>query len=263
MPSDLLQEAFLGPFRSGYSPLATLFYGLLLGGGILALSRLLRILEVEVGRRFLLSASPFLLLGPILQVLVEAGLLPFSPFLVSPLLFFTLSLLFLTAFWMGRSLESKKGIPYEWTVFAVGSLPLPPLFSLLLPEVQDLHPLLQVFWAWLAFTLPVLIFLRLTPALDDPPWTAPLYASHLLDVATTYVAIGGYGFREEFALEAALIRVSGTALVLLPLKLVVLTVVLITLRRTVEERSLRFWYFALLVLGLAPGLRNALALLLA
>ena len=103
---------------------------------------------------------------------------------------------------------------------------------------------------------------------DAPPTAMPLFFAHLLDGAATAIGVEHFGAWEKHPLPRALIEASGTAFVMVPMKLIVvfLFVWLVRgpFRRDLEETPdlYHLVYLAVLVLGLAPGLRDMLRIAL-
>ncbi len=115
-----------------------------------------------------------------------------------------------------------------------------------------------LFWAlsrrdprFAAFILPVAIM---------------LYASHFLDGAATWRGIDVHGYGEKHVIPSFLIELTGTASVMIPLKLAVVTFVVylmeVALRDDLEDTPNLAWLVkvAVMVLGLAPGMRDMLRL---
>lgn len=102
-----------------------------------------------------------------------------------------------------------------------------------------------------AFVLPVAIM---------------LYASHFLDGAATWRGIDAHGYSEKHVIPSLLIDLTGTAAVMIPLKLAVVTFVVylmeVALRDDLKDAPNLAWLVkvAVMVLGLAPGMRDMLRL---
>lgn len=257
---SLLQEYFIDPIYqgTGYNAVNTVVYGLLLGFGIMGCDALLRRLGLKIDRRFLVALLPFLALASALRSLVDAQLLPRSFFLITPGIFILVTALAIGALVVGKALPGRFRYPYGTAAIGLALLVYP--VSILIPHVKSYMPSLQI-----ALLLSVTTALTVA-ALKRLGWgdsfIQALFAAHLLDASATIVAVEYYGFWEEHVFEDFLIQAAGTAYVILPFKLLVLVLVITFLRRTLEGDSLRFWYFALFVLGFAPGLRDTLTVML-
>jgi uncharacterized membrane protein len=91
-----------------------------------------------------------------------------------------------------------------------------------------------------------------------------LFTGHFLDGAATYRGLDFHGYGEKHVVPGLLIDATGTAMVMLPLKFLVVTAVVYLLdvayREELEETPTLGWLVkvAVLVLGLAPGMRDML-----
>jgi uncharacterized membrane protein len=81
----------------------------------------------------------------------------------------------------------------------------------------------------------------------------------MLDASATFIAIQFYGYWEEHVFENYLIHLANTALVLYPLKILIL-IIAISLLEKIDENSL--WYYAIFLLGYSPGLRDTFKIML-
>lgn len=101
-----------------------------------------------------------------------------------------------------------------------------------------------------------------------PPTAMPLFFAHILDGTATAIGIDLVGAWEKHPLPRALIGISGTGLVMIPLKVLVVGLFVYLVVGPYKEEVARdpglyrLVYLAVLVLGLAPGLRNMLRLAL-
>lgn len=93
-----------------------------------------------------------------------------------------------------------------------------------------------------------------------------LFASHFLDGAATYRGIDAHGYSEKHVIPSFLIEATGTAVVMLPLKMAVVVLVVylmdVSFREDLEDSPNLAWLVrvAVMVLGLAPGMRDMLRL---
>ncbi len=102
-------------------------------------------------------------------------------------------------------------------------------------------------------------------AMSSPVATL-LFLSHFIDGAATYRGLDAYGYAEKHVLPSLLIDLAGTAVVMLLLKALVISAVVylldIAYREDLKESPTLGWLVkvAIMVLGLAPGIRDALRL---
>ena len=89
-----------------------------------------------------------------------------------------------------------------------------------------------------------------------------LYFGHFFDGAATYLGIEEYGYVEKHVLPTLFIERFGTAMVMLPLKFLVVTGVILAIEteqdKEEQKQLINLLLLFLLALGLAPGIRDVL-----
>lgn len=256
---QFFKEYFIDPIYqgTGYNVVNTIVYGLLLGAGIIFCYKLLEKLKVKIDDRLFLALLPFITLGAFLRALEDAALLPKSALFITPGIFFTIFALALAALIVSISLRME----YHKTMFAAGFLLLIyPLF-LLSKNIYTIKPLLYIAALFAISSVLTFALLRSFSWLNEK-WIYAAFAAHMLDTSATVVGVEFFGYWEEHIFEGMLIEKLGTAFILFPLKIIVLLAVIFVIQRALDKNAAKFWYFALFVLGFAPGLRDALKIML-
>ncbi|MFQ6051048.1 MAG: DUF63 family protein [Candidatus Hydrothermarchaeota archaeon] len=260
-----IKKYFIEPIykHTGYNVVNTIFYGLLLGFGIIASEKLVRRLNVKVDKYLVFSLLPFLVLASCIRSLVDANILKTSFFFVTPGIFFLIFFIVFTVLLISLLLEKRLGIRYYYTASLIGtSLSVYPLFMVLI-NVIALKPLLYIFLTLILSTSVIFLGINyLNISKFKESWIKGVFFAHMLDFSATFVAVDFYGYFEEHVFENFLIKMSNTALILFPLKIVVISFVILIIQSLIDEKSLNFWYFALFILGFSPGLRDTLTLML-
>jgi len=265
--NDWIYKYYINPiiYDTGYNPINTLTWGLLLGVIILGLIRIFRRLNIKIDEKLLSYTIPYILAGSSLRVIEDADLLspPASYLLITPLIYFLVflitatSLILCTRLGGRRSFQIYAGIGLLWTfinLVALSSIgvqrPLVPAAVLFLGSaITALILLIRMSFSWLSF-------------LDNRYNLAILY-SHMLDASSTYIGVDWFGYYEKHVVPTYLINFFGTAAIMYPLKLLVLLPVLSILDTSMEDPSLRnLTKLVLITLGLAPAVRNTLRLTL-
>jgi uncharacterized membrane protein len=140
----------------------------------------------------------------------------------------------------------------------------------------DLHPLQLAIIPTIAAAATALVWLllgyigRLKKSLSplSSGVAAMVFSGHMLDAAATYVAIDWYTYGEKHVLANSLIKATGTALVMFPMKAVAigatLYILLVGFKEELEKDPLLkgLLMAALLILGLSPGLRDMFRLVM-
>lgn len=255
---EFIQRYFIEPIYSGegYNYYNTIVYGLLLGVGIILADDLLRKLKIDIDRRFAFGLFPFITLAAFLRSLVDAELLPRSFFLITPGIFITTFFIALISLLTAKYLERKQRIEYQKTMFAAGCVLLVYPVALVAQNVFAPIHFASIMALTVVSSLATFVIFK---RLDFGEWEKYIVPAHMLDASATFLAVEYLGYFEEHVFENLLIQIVGTALVIYPLKIIVLGIILVMLRR-MEGGT--FWYFALVVLGYAPGLRDTLTIML-
>lgn len=259
MMIEFIQRYFIEPIYTGegYNAYNTIVYGLLLGVGIIVVENMLKKFKIDIDMRFAFGLFPFITMAAFLRSLVDAGILPTSFFLITPGIFLTTFFIAVFALVLAKYLERGRGIGYHKIMFVIGAVLLLYPGALVLQNVAaPVYFIYILILTALSSGVTLIIFRRLDVV---GKWGDYIVAAHMLDASATFLAVEYLGYFEEHVFENFLILMFGTALIIYPLKMAVLAIVLATVKRL---EGGNFWYFALMVLGYAPGLRDTLTILL-
>lgn len=255
---SFLEKYFIDPIYqgTGYNAVNTIVYGLLLGAGIIFCYKLLEKLKVKIDDRLFLALLPFITLGAFLRAMEDAALLPKSALFITPGIFLTIFTAAAVALVLSLSL---RGIAYHRTMLVLGGFLLIYPGFLLLRNMYTFKPLLYIA---ALFAVSCMLVFALLRSFQYEKWIYAAFAAHMLDASATVVGVEFFGYWEEHIFEGMLIEKAGTAFVLFPLKIIVLLVVVLVIQKALDKNAAKFWYFALFILGFAPGLRDALKIML-
>ena len=254
---DFLYRYFIEPMytRSGYNPINTLVYALLLGlGTIYSYRYIIKPLKVKIDERLFLAVTPMIVFGATLRALVDGGIVEPHPLILTPGIFFTAFVLITPVIVVDAKLKTYPKITIIW-----GALLALWANYLLVTHAKNWEPyeltLLHTIVSW----IPALLIYRYRPF--DRLY---LYAvlAHLYDMGSTVVAIHFYGYREVHWLENILVSHFG-AYVYYPWIAVILVLVYYGLQKLVpDEEERRLWYLMVYILGLGPAIRDPAQLVL-
>ncbi|OUJ18949.1 putative membrane protein [Methanonatronarchaeum thermophilum] len=263
---------------AGYNPVNTITWAILLVIFLFISLKILQKLEIKLDRGFIYSLVPFIFIGSGLRVVEDAGVVhePLNYLLITPLIYFLvafITLLVLVVVSFSRKKEFIEGSQNK-TVFIVGCI-LALFLTIYLSyiAVGSQHTRLSIPFEIIVVTLTItgLAYIIARWAnykiLLDNMYLL-IFGSHIFDASSTFVGIERLGATEKHVLPAYLIELTGTAGVMFPLKiLVILTVIWLVdsvfkegKEEDVELKTLVL--LAILVLGLAPAIRNTLRLTL-
>lgn len=258
MMINFIQKYFITPIYTGegYNVYNTIAYGLLLGVGIILAEKLLKRLKIEINGRFVFGLFPFITLAAFLRSLVDARILPVSFFLITPGIFLTTFFIAVFALLLAKYLERNQKIGYHKSLFAVGAVLLIYPAALVLQNIAaPIYFIYIILLTGFSSGITFVIF----RTMDFGKWKKYIVLAHMLDASATFIAVEYLGYFEEHVFENFLIHIFGTALIIYPLKITVLAIVLAAIKRL---EGGYFWYFALMVLGYSPGLRDTLTIVL-
>ena len=183
-------------------------------------------------------------------------------FFVSRLIFFLVFAYALPCLMFSLFAGRKTGKPFQAFFLILGSIPASYLVSqiavnIVEPRGTSLILLYTVATALIAFPL-VHLASRLVKT-DDFFLNHGIIVAHLLDASATYVAVTNFGYGEQAVPTNLFTSLFGTVAILFRLKFPAVLCVVLLLDRylTREEKALKGTIkFALLILGLALGLRD-------
>lgn len=274
---QFINTYYLDPIRGdeGYNVVNTFTWALVLGICIFGIYRLLEKLEVKITPRFIASLLPFVLAGSSLRVIEDspAGIFhpPFSYLLITPNIYFLVFAITVGCLWISIRLQ-KAGLIKDFHL-AFAGLGLAWFFANLITllyfeNVVASYVPLFVLGAGIGLTF---IFYLVAYHFKSSIFTDPLNLSilmvHMMDASSTYVGVDNLGYYEKHVVPAYLIDLTGTALVMYPLKLIIFIGVLYVLDTQFEddERSLNLKVLiklVILILGLSPATRNTVRMML-
>ena len=248
---NFLYKYFWEPMftRTGYNPINTIVYALAMGFGFIYSYRyVIKPLNVKIDGRFFLAATPMIIFGATVRALVDGGILPENPWLLTPGIFFTAVFLFGPVFVLDAKMKTYPKITFAWgTVLALWAnyLLITHAKSWRPYELTAIHTIVS--WAF------VLAFYKWKPF--DRLY---LYAvlAHFFDIASTVVGIHYYGYHEVHWLEGILVKHFGAYVYYPWITFILVAVYWIINNYTEDEDERHLWYLLVYVLGLGPAIRD-------
>jgi len=262
-----LYRYFIEPiiYDTGYNPVNTVTWALILGLAILGLIRLFPRLGLSMDQRLIFYTLPYVFAGSSLRVIEDAELLPppWKYLLITPLIYLLVFLVTITVLLLCRRI---LGPDYYRGYAAVGLLwSLLNLAALSALGFQNPWVFGAVFLLGTAWAGGMYLFKSVTSWLDflSDRYNFLILYAHMLDASSTYIGVDWFGYYEKHVVPDYLIELTGTAAVMYPLKLLILLPVLSLIDRSLQDPSLKnLVKLALIILGLAPAVRNTLRLAL-
>lgn len=243
----------------GFTLLSTAVLGLVVVFGTYFLYLIFRKLNINVDKYFVYGILPWVVFAAFVRVYEDAGIYPTLFFTQTPGIEILFVLLIIPFLFLAKFLEKKYGI-VSWKTMAVsggiGALAHMPFF-----KIVNLKGFLLIF---ICFAIAVGIIGAARKFLKFDLMTFWALAAHMVDASATFVSITFFEYGEQHILPTFLINALGGAWIMFPLKLAVLIPVLYMLNKYTKEDKLlkNTIILAIISLGLAAGLRDALRLLM-
>jgi len=275
--SQFINTYYLDPIRTddGYNLVNTITWAVVLGICIFGVFRLLKKLDVKITPRFILSILPFVLAGSSLRVLEDspAGIFhpPFSYLLITPNIYFLVFGITVFCLWLSIRLQKAglvkdyhpifAGFGLAWFLINLGTL-------LHFEKIVVAYVPVFVLGAGTGLTFAFyLVARRLKSSIFTDPLNLSILLAHMLDASSTYIGIDKLGYFEKHVLPSYLIKLTDTALVMYPLKLIIFVGVLYALdtqfEKDEESNNLKMLIkMVILILGLSPATRNTIRMML-
>ncbi len=112
-----------------------------------------------------------------------------------------------------------------------------------------------------------LVAQRLKSSIFTNPLNLSILLAHFMDASSTYIGVDKLGYYEKHVVPTYLIQLTGTALVMYPLKLIIFIGVLYLLDTQFEDdrqssNMKMLIKMVILILGLSPATRNTIRMML-
>lgn len=275
--SQFINTYYLNPIRGdeGYNLVNTFTWAVVLGICIFGVFRLLKKLEVKINQKFIISLLPFVLAGSSLRVIEDSPAdifhPPFSYLLITPNIYFLVFGITVVCLWLSIRLQKAglvkdyhpvfAGFGLTWFLLNLGTLLY--LEDIVVPYVPVF---VLVAGTGLTFTF-YMVARHFNSSIFTDPLNISILLAHMLDASSTYIGIDKLGYYEKHVLPSYLIKLTDTALVMYPLKLIIFVGVLYALdtqfEKDEESTNLKMLIkLVILILGLSPATRNTIRMML-
>lgn len=227
---------------------------------------------VSFDEKFLLAISPYIVFGIAFRMMVDIGVFEKSKYWSVTPGIQIVSVLFATlAITIGLLINKYTGKPYWHFPFLIGSIGA--AYYLIRLVSHMIHPERMVYPIVLASAITLVIyvvsdFFKSTKIFRTKENIIIIF-SHLLDGSATFVGINLFHFSEEHILPELLINMAGgNAIIMIPLKIVVILLALYIIEEWYKEELetgedlketenyYKIFKFIFFILGAGPGLRD-------
>lgn len=255
---EYIRENFIY-LHPGYTLLNTVVFGIILGISILLIIKMFKYIKKDPAD-LMVPLVPFIFFGSSARALVDNNIYPLTYLLVTPGIYLLTGSAAIITVLAAVFLEKKTSFDYRYTIVVVGAVICIP--NLILMGPVNMVAAMQVVGGW-AIVSSVFIILRNKWTLLKDKFNLSVLMAHLFDASSTYIAVDFYGYSEQHVLPNALTGFAGSAIVMFPLKITVILGALYIIDTYIEDRNVaNMLKLAIFILGLAPGLRNFLSLIM-
>ncbi len=292
---SFINEYYIMPIvqDSGYNIVNTLTWALILVVCVYGIIYAFNKLKIQIDERFFYALLPFILSGSALRVVADASIIsaPFVYLLITPNIYFLMFLGTAALLLISFAFEKLKIVSdFKKIFFAFGILCLLFLLSILLIncEIVNLRVLFAVLTGGIVWTLIFYgIFYLFKAKRHITPLNSAIIFSHMADATSTIIGIEFLGYYEKHVIPSYFIDLTGTALVMYPLKLLIIILLIWSFdsikyhfeneeNGNVNEKNslskdilsqnktdllLNSLKIVIIILGLAPAVRNTLRML--
>lgn len=258
---------------TGYNPVNTITWALLLVLSLLLTLKLLKKLKIDIDKLFIAAVSFYIFAGASLRVMEDAELFspPISYMLITPLIYFLLFFFCVTILTISVKLSRSNKIrdyDYKLAFGLIGVICFFANLTILLGKEALILP--WIFFAVLGISSIILIVIyviavKFGVSFLTEKLNISVLAAHLLDASSSYIGIDIIGYSGKHVIEGVIVKYTGSAAGMYPLKLGILVPVLYLLDTRFDEKDRELKnliLLALLVIGLAPSVRNTLRMIL-
>lgn len=252
---SFIEKYFLQPIKlgHGYNIYNTLFYGIIFILFVLLFLKLLKQNNIKIDKKFLFALAPYILMGSLFRVLQDSGIVK-SFLFVTPFTYFLTAAVCLLALFISRKINKKKYIK-PWMSFAI-VLDIILLSFIRIANFYAAVLIIAIFFSW---TLLIIGARKIVNCSFLTDTNTVLLLVHIFDATTTFVSVKFFNYVEEHVLSAIFINWFGPVGMYI-IKIPIVLLVLYLIEKEDDKQLKNMLKLCILVLGLAPGLRNLLRL---
>ena len=272
--TQFIRHYYINPivYDTKYNPVDTIAYAIVLGLCLFGVLRLLKKLNVRIDERFILATSPYIILGSVLRVAEDAEIFeaPVRYLFITPLIYFLIFFICVSSLVISVKLfKIKKISDYNRLFGFIGVAWIIVSLTMLLMEKS-----VEVMWVPFAvFSIAIAVssvfyaighYMGLDFLKNKISFA--ILTGHLVDASSSYIGIEKLGYVGKHVVESFLIKYTDSALVMYPLKIIILIPTLYILHEYFTDEGeidlKNLVLLVVLVLGFAPGVRNTIRMTL-
>lgn len=245
----------------GYTTFNTIIFGLVLGLIILGIIKIFEKINKDP-LDLIYPLIPIIIFGSTTRALVDNHIYPRIHLLATPGIYIFIGIMTILLLLISTIIEKHTKFKYYTIVTIFGSVITIPNIILLILHGINIGAAIFELTLWLIIT-GIFLLLRKNIHILKNRGNLEVLSAHIFDATSSFVAIEYFGYFEQHVLPTFLINLSGTSLIMYPLKIGVILIVLYIIDKQVnDETTNHMLKLAIYILGLAPGIRNFTTLIL-
>jgi len=258
---SIINDYFIHPLvnQTGeYNPINTITYAVIFFAAIYLLYEKVLKDRVKIDSKFSIAFVSFAILAAGLHVLKDMGILPPVIF-DTPFIYGIMYFLFLISFSLSLAIKKFAKIEYWKTLLAITMIPASIIIIFILSQAQNTTGLFYIIIS-LVVSSSILYILNVKFPNIITKENLTVLIAHMVDASATFVSLQFFNYTEQHFLPTFFIEMFGP-IAIFPLKFIVIGLVLYLFDKDMKNKESRtFFKLIILILGLAPGLRDALRL---
>lgn len=260
MIQEFIEENFFY-LHPGYTSFNTIIFGLILGLIILGIIKIFNKINKDP-LDLIYSLIPIIIFGSTSRALVDNHIYPRIHLIATPGIYIFIGILTILILIISVKIEKHAHITYNEFIFIIGSIICIP--NIILCIIHGINYKITIFELILWIVISSLFFiLRARINILNNKGNLEILSAHIFDATSTFVAMDFFGYYEQHVLPTFMINLTGTALIMYPLKIIVIFMILYIVDKYIDDKTANHMLkLAIFILGLAPGIRNFTTLIL-
>jgi len=260
MISNFIEENFFY-LHPGYNTFNTIVFGIVLGVIILGINELFKRIDKNPNE-LMFVLIPLIIFGSTSRALVDNQIYPRIHLLATPGIYIFIGIMTIILLLLSTFLERHLKYKYTDIILVFGLIICIPNIALMIIHGINFNILLIEITCFLIVSSPFIIFRKNVKILNNHTNLKVLLA-HILDATSTFIALDFFNYSEQHVLPTFMINLAGTALIMYPLKIIIILSILCIIDRLLDDKiDNNTLKLSIYILGLAPAVRNISTLIL-
>ena len=280
---DFIQQYYIDPIinDSGYNIFNTVTWAIILGIAVYFLIYFLQKMNIKIDAKSMAATFPFVIAGASLRVVADSGAIspPFSYILITPNIYFFVFLVTAVCLVFALLLQKYNYVKTFHQVYAaLGILFILVVYAVLFSVCTIANWYVPFAVGIVGISIVLIVYLiakKFGSSIFSDKLNLMILGAHMMDATSTVIGIEVFGYVEKHVLPAYLIELTGSAYVMYPLKIAIFLIVILLLDKGLESAAANenekdraqlgqiknAIKFVIIILGIAPAIRNSIRLM--